>query len=98
MLPAIAEAPFPPEELARRLGRVRRAMVAGGVDALVVMAPDSQYWLWGLESFISGVLSQALIVPADSGRQMALVVWDADMPLARATAIVEQISEYRFGV
>ena len=98
MTTQIAGAPFPPEEMAARLARVRRAMVAAGIDVLIVMAPDSQYWLCGLESFISGVLSQALIVPADDARQMALVVWDADAPLARATAIVEQIHEYRFGV
>jgi Xaa-Pro aminopeptidase len=98
MTATIAEAPFPPEEMAARLARVRRAMVAGGINALIVMAPDSQYWLCGLESFISGVLSQALIVPADDDRQMALVVWDAETPLARATAIVEQIYAYRFGV
>ncbi len=98
MTATIAEAPFPPEEMAARLARVRRAMVAGGINALIVMAPDSQYWLCGLESFISGVLSQALIVPADDDRQMVLVVWDADAPLARATANVEQIYGYRFGV
>jgi Xaa-Pro dipeptidase len=98
MTASILEAPFPPEEMAARLMRVRRAMVAGGIDALIVMAPDSQYWLCGLESFISGVLSQALIVPGDDDRQMVLVVWDADAPLARATAIVEQIHGYRFGV
>jgi len=90
--------PFPPEELAARLARVRQAMVEDGIDALVVLAPDSQYWLCGLESFISSVLSQALIVPADPNRQMVLVVWDADAPLARATAVVEQIYAYRFGV
>jgi Xaa-Pro dipeptidase len=98
MTAAIAEAPFPPVEMAARLVRVRRAMVASGIDALIVMAPDSQFWLCGLESFISGVLSQALIVPAGDDRQMVLVVWDADAPLARATAIVEQIHGYRFGV
>jgi len=98
MTATTAVAPFPPEEMAARLARVRRAMVAGGFDALIVMAPDSQYWLGGLESFISGVLSQALIVPADDQRPMALVVWDADAPLARATATVEQIYAYRFGV
>src|SRR5207247_2176970 len=98
MTATIAEAPFLPDEMAARLARVRRAMVADGIDALIVLAPDSQYWLCGLESFISGVLSQALIVPADDDRQMILVVWDADAPLARATAIVEQISGYRFGV
>ena len=98
MSATIADAPFPPEEMAARLTRVRRAMVAGGVNALIVMAPDSQYWLCGLESFVSGVLSQALIVPGDDDRQMVLVVWDADAPLARTTAIVEQIHGYRFGV
>src|SRR5204862_6273708 len=98
MAATTAGAPFPPEEMAERLARLRRAMDAGGVDALIVLAPDSQYWLCGLESFISGVLSQALIVPADGNRQMVLVVWDADEPLARATAIVEQIYGYRFGV
>jgi Xaa-Pro aminopeptidase len=98
MTASILEAPFPPEEMAARLARVRRTMVAGGINALIVMAPDSQYWLCGLESFISGVLSQALIVPADDDRQMVLVVWDADAPLGRATAIVEQIHGYRFGV
>src|SRR5436190_16101069 len=84
--------------MAARLARVRRAMVADGIDALVVLAPDSQYWLCGLESFISGLLSQALIVPADEGGEMALVVWDADEPLARATAVVEQVHGYHFGV
>ena len=92
------ETGFPPEEAAGRLARVRRAMAADGVDALVVMGPDSQYWLCGLESFISGLLPQALIVPADEDRQMVLVVWDADEPLARATAVVEHLHGYRFGV
>ena len=74
-----------------RLGRVRRAMIADGVDALIVLAPDSQYWLCGLESFISGVLSQALIVPADDAKESmaALVVTptssspDPDQPVVR---------------
>src|SRR5262249_646042 len=53
---------FPLEEMAARLARVRTAMAGTGIGALVVLAPDSQYWLCGLESFISGVLSQALVV------------------------------------
>src|SRR2546429_217081 len=56
MTPSIAEAPFPPQELTARLLRVRRELVARGIDALIVMAPDSQYWLCGLESFISSAL------------------------------------------
>src|SRR5437763_15860325 len=98
MAATTAGAPFPPEEMAERLARLRRAMDAGGVDAVIVLAPDSQYWLCGLESFISGVLSQASLVPADEDGHMTLVVWDADAPLARATSIVERIHGYRFGV
>ncbi len=89
---------FPAEEMAARLAGVRAAMVSRGLGACVVMAPESQLWLSGLESFISGLLPQALIVPADDERQMVLVVWDADVPLARASAIVEEIQGYRFGV
>ena len=98
MTATIGEEPSPPDEMAARLARVRRAMGAGGIDALIVLAPDNQYWLCGLESFNSGVLPQALIVPAEDERQMLLQVWDADAPLARATATVEQIYGYRFGV
>src|SRR5262249_19545168 len=64
----------------------------------VVLAPESQLWLAGLDSFISGVLPQALIVPADERRELVLVMWDADVPLGRATAVVEDIRSYRFGV
>ena len=94
----IANARFSEAEMAARLVRVRTSMAEAGTDALVIMAPDSQYWLCGLESFISGVLAQALIVPADPGRPPCLVMWDADVPLARATAVVEQIEAYRFGI
>lgn len=89
---------FSLEEMAERLARVRSAMVGGGLDALVVLAPESQLWLVGLESFISGVLPQALIVPAEESREPMLVMWEADVPLARAVAIVEDIRGYRFGV
>jgi Xaa-Pro aminopeptidase len=87
---------FSPEDRSARLARVRAAMAADGIGALVVLAPDSQYWLCGLESFISGVLSQALVVPAEG--ETTLVVWDADEPIARETATVDRIRVYRFGV
>ena len=89
---------FPQEEMAERLARVRSAMIANALDACVVLAPESQLWLAGLESFISGVLPQALIVPADEQWEMLLVMWDADVPIARATAVVEDVRAYRFGV
>ena len=85
-------------EMATRVERVRRSMDAQGIDALVVFGPECQYWLSGLESFISGVLVQGLLVPAARKSPMVLVVWDADEPLARSTSDVETILGYRFGV
>lgn len=89
---------FPASELAARLARARAQMKAEGMDACVVLAPESQLWLCGLESFISGVLTQALIVPVDDRQELSLIVWDADLPLARATSVVNDIRTYRFGV
>lgn len=85
-------------ERAERLVRVRAALAAAGLDACVVLAPESQLWLCGLESFISGVLTQALVVPADPGVDPALLMWDADVPLARATSDIADVRAYRFGV
>ena len=86
------------DEYAARLARVRERMHADDIDACLVLAPESQCWLSGLESFISGVLAQALVVTADEGAPMVLVVWDADAPLAHETSIVDDIRTYRFGV
>ena len=63
-----------------------------------LLAPDTQLWLCGLDSFISGVLPQALVLPQDETAGPALVVWDADLPLARVTSAIEDIRSYRFGV
>lgn len=68
------------------------------MDACVVLAPETQLWLSGLESFISGVLPQALVLPLDESEEPALVVWDADVPLARATSPLADVRAYRFGV
>lgn len=73
-------------------------MVSDGIDACLVLAPDSQCWLCGLESFISGVLSQALLVAAGERELLTLVMWDADIPLARDSCVVDDIRGYRFGV
>lgn len=89
---------FSAKEMSERLERVRSAMAVEQVDALIVLAPDSQYWLSGLESFISGVLPQALIVPGNRNKPPSLVMWDADVPLGKATANIEHIESYRFGV
>lgn len=83
-------------EHAGRRARVCRDLAAAGLDACVVLAPDTQLWLCGLDSFISGVLPQALVLAPDE--DPTLVVWDADLPLARDTSTIEDIRSYRFGV
>jgi Xaa-Pro dipeptidase len=88
----------PAETHAARQARVRRELGARGLDACVVLAPDTQLWLCGLDSFISGVLPQALVLSPDEGAEPTLVVWDADTPLARATSTIADIRAYRFGV
>jgi Xaa-Pro dipeptidase len=89
---------LPAGELAERRARVRRRLAEADVAACVVLAPETQLWLSGLESFISGVLPQALVLPLDETEEPALVVWDADVPLARATSPLEDVRAYRFGV
>ena len=64
----------------------------------MVLAPETQLWLSGLDSFISGVLPQALVFATGGAGHPVLVVWDADVPLARATSAIEDICSYRFGV
>jgi Xaa-Pro aminopeptidase len=88
--------PFPPEELEARRAAVGRRLAEAGLDACVVLAPETQLWLCGLDSFISGVLPQALVLTP--GEQAVLVVWDADIPLARATSALTDIRPYCFGV
>ena len=89
---------FPAAEYAERLARVRQRLGSEGLDACIVMAPDTQCWLSGLDSFISGLLPQALIVTTDASEEPTLIVWDADAALARDTSVVADIRHYRFGV
>lgn len=89
---------FTPAEYADRTARVRHGLREQGVDVAVVLAPDSQFWLCGLESFISGVLTQALIIPAADDSETVLLMWDADLPIAHDTARSDRILSYRFGV
>lgn len=89
---------FPSDEYAARLARVRERLVADRLDACIVMAPDTQFWLTGFDSFISGLLPQALIFTPDEAEEPTLVVWDADIALARDGSVIGDIREYRFGV
>ena len=88
---------FSADEYAARLARIREHLVEAELDACIVLAPDTQFWLSGFDSFISGVLPQALIFTPDA-EDPTLVLWDADVPLARDGTVVDDIRDYRFGV
>lgn len=94
----VTDAVFSGAEYTDRLARVRTLLIAQDVEVCVVMAPDTQFWLSGLESFISGLLPQALIFSVDPSDEPTLVMWDADVPLGRSCSVFEDIRSYRFGV
>ena len=89
---------FPADEHAARFARVRQSLASEGLDACIVLAPDSQLWLSGFDSFISGLLPQALILTPDETQEPTLIVWDADIALARDSSVLDDIRDYRFGV
>ena len=87
----------PPGELRARLTATRRMLRDREVDGAIIMGPEAQYWLCGLDTFLGALIPQALIFATDGG-DPALVVWDADAPLARHTSILEDVRTFRFGV
>ena len=56
--------PFEPAEFDARLDRLRAAMEARGLDAMLTFVQENQYWLRGYETTGFHSFPQALIVPA----------------------------------
>src|SRR5215470_17416495 len=86
-----------PADFASRLLAARRVLREREADCAIIMGPEAQYWLCGLDTFLGALIPQALIFAADSGAPV-LVVWDADAPLARETSILADVRTFRFGV
>ncbi|MEO0363334.1 MAG: aminopeptidase P family N-terminal domain-containing protein, partial [Pseudomonadota bacterium] len=42
---------FAPEEFAARRARLRAEMAARGLDAMLLFAPESQFWTTGYDTF-----------------------------------------------
>jgi len=78
---------FTAEEYAARLDRTRAAMAAGGLDALLVFAPESQYWLTGHDTF-GYCFFQCLVI---SERAPVLLTRSADLRQAALTSTVGDI-------
>lgn len=79
---------FAPEEYSGRMERLLLAMKEEKLDALLLFAQESMYWLTGYDTF-GFCFFQTLIVKADG--QMTLLTRSADLRQARHTSIIENI-------
>jgi hypothetical protein len=63
----------PKSEFAARMQAAGETLVAMGAHCAVLMAPETQYWLCGFDSFLGAQLPQALS-PTPAGDEPSLVV------------------------
>jgi len=90
--------PVPAREFDHRLAAARETLGDLGVDCAVLMAPETQYWLSGYDTFLGAQLPQALVLTPDGADALVLCVWDADVAIAHESALIEDIRTYLFGV
>ncbi len=93
----VADLPLPRSTYDARWESLRAHLNAAELDCAIIVGPEAQYWVCGYDTFLGSVLPQALIFPAAS-EAPTLVVWDADVAIARQTSLVDEIWTYRFGV
>lgn len=79
---------FSEEEFADRAERVRAEMRARGLDALLLFAPESQYWLTGFDSF-GFAFFQCLVFGADG--TLVLMTRAPDLRQAQHTSMIRDI-------
>ena len=78
------------EELRTRLSRLRAAIAAENLDALLVFAPESHYWATGLDTG-GYVFFQCGIIPADPASPITLLTRRPDLSQARDTSLYGDI-------
>lgn len=79
---------FTESEFADRLQRTRAEMQRRGLDAMLLFAPESQFWLTGYDTF-GYCFFQCLIVPMD--REPVLLTRSADLRQAQLTSNIRDI-------
>ena len=79
---------FDTEEYEARLERLKTAMAAKKLDAVLLFSQESMYWLTGYDTF-GFVFFQCLAVTADG--KMALLTRSADVRQARQTSNINDI-------
>lgn len=80
---------FTPDEYAGRMDRLLLAMKEEKLDAVLLFAQESMYWLTGYDTF-GFCFFQSLVVTADG--KMNLLTRSADLRQARHTSIIEHIA------
>jgi Xaa-Pro dipeptidase len=80
---------FDKSEYDNRLARLTEKMQAEKLDALLLFAQESMYWLTGYDSF-GYCFFQTLVVKADG--TMTLLTRSADLRQARHTSIIDKIA------
>ncbi len=79
---------FERAEYDRRLGAARRALVARGLDGLLMFQQESMYYLTGYDTF-GFCFFQCLYLGADG--RLALLTRSADLRQARHTSLIEEV-------
>jgi Xaa-Pro dipeptidase len=79
---------FEPEEFEARRARTIEEMARRRFDAMLLFAPESQYWLTGFDSF-GYVFFQCLVLTRDG--VFTLLTRSADLRQARHTSLVENV-------
>lgn len=83
---------FTPDEFAARLARLQAAMADAQLDAMLLFAQESMYWLTGYDTF-GFCFYQTLLVAADG--RMALLTRSADLRQAQLTSTIRDIRVWR---
>ena len=83
---------FAPDEYAARLNRLMVEMAEQKLDAMLLFAQDSMYWLTGYDTF-GFCFFQCLVVKADG--EMKLLTRSADLRQAQATSVIKDIVLWR---
>ncbi len=83
---------FSHDEFNDRLERLKAAMAEQKLDALMLFAQDSMYWLTGYDTF-GFCFFQCLVVKADG--EMRLLTRSADLRQARLTSVIETVVVWR---
>ena len=85
----MSKSDFPPEEFAERLGRVRAAIGAAGLDWLVAVHPVSMHWLTGSDAK-SYQAFQCLIIHAEE-RPLVVLTREGERAEFEEDALVDKV-------